>query len=315
MIANLLPIPGLRETSEAFKERLVEIASELGLDASALAAVMKLESGFDPKARNPSGGATGLIQFMPKTAELLGTTTDALAMMSAVEQLEYVKKFYEPFRGRIVDEGDHYIATFMPAFLGKPRNSTIAEKGSPVYDQNAGLDVTDDGILTVDDVKRKLERVTQTALASLRKGGKSIVVEVPKGSEPAKPSRGPLFSEPAGSSSARHPEGSAPSGAASRAQCSAAAEAALRRRVSRYFRDHPEGISPAQVRAWIATVRRGGGFTREEADHVFRCMLAEGEIAVANGLFYSRLKTHEPAELAETKAPPPRDRRQEEFWS
>lgn len=303
MIVNLLPIPGLLETSEAFKERLVEIASELGLDASALAAVMKLESGFSPSVRNPSGGATGLIQFMPSTAKLLGTTTDALANMSAVEQLEFVKKFYEPFRGKIVDEGDHYIATFMPAFLGKPRNSTIALKGDKVYDQNAGLDVTGDGILTVDDVKRKLERVTQTALASLRKGGKSIVVEVPKGSDPAKRLPGPLFSEPAGSSSARHPEGSA------------AAEAALRRRVSRYFRDHPEGISPAQVRAWIATVRRGGGFTREEADHVFRCMLAEGEIAVANGLFYSRLTRHEPAEQAETKAPPPRDRRQEEFWS
>ena len=41
-------------------------------------------------------GATGLIQFLPSTARGLGTTTDALAGMSSVEQLNYVEKYFDP---------------------------------------------------------------------------------------------------------------------------------------------------------------------------------------------------------------------------
>jgi len=37
-------------------------------------------------------GATGLIQFMPDTAKRLGTSTEALRKMGAINQLDYVFK-------------------------------------------------------------------------------------------------------------------------------------------------------------------------------------------------------------------------------
>ena len=38
-------------------------------------------------------GATGLIQFMPNTAEGLGTSTGELAGMSRARQMHYVEKY------------------------------------------------------------------------------------------------------------------------------------------------------------------------------------------------------------------------------
>ncbi len=282
-MTDLLPITGLEKTTEDFRRKLVAITSALHLDPSALAAVMKIESAFNPAATNPQGGATGLIQFMPKTAELLGTTVDALRQMTAEAQLDFVAKYYAPFRAKILDEGDHYIATFMPAFLGKPAGTVIAKKGEKIYDQNAGLDITKDGILTTDDVKGRLLRETQTARARLGKGAKPIVVEDGGNSvDPKEASRseagshGPLFSgRPASSSSPPRAGGSQ-------------GDAALRRRVARYFRDHPEGLSPQQIRGWASSLRKIGPFSQEDIDHAFRCMQAEGEIAIANGLFYKR---------------------------
>ena len=64
--------------------------------------------------------ATGLIQFMPKTAEGLGTSTEELSKMSRSEQLEYVDKHFETnLKGRLGDEGgdisDLYMSVLFPA--------------------------------------------------------------------------------------------------------------------------------------------------------------------------------------------------------
>lgn len=78
---------------------VIEVADSLGAKADDLAAVIWFESGrtFRPDARHPTSGATGLIQFMPSSATRLGTTVDALARMTAEEQLrgpvrEYLRR-------------------------------------------------------------------------------------------------------------------------------------------------------------------------------------------------------------------------------
>lgn len=166
----LLDLPGLRARESAepgFATALQAVADSLHLEASYLGAVMALESRFDPAARNPSGGATGLIQFMPATAALLGTTTDALRKMSAIQQLEYVLEYYTR-AGRAIRPsvpGDYYMATFMPAHVGKPASFVLAVAGQPVYDQNRGLDVNKDGTLTVGDVTAKIDGIVAAARA------------------------------------------------------------------------------------------------------------------------------------------------------
>ncbi len=155
----MLRVRGIETTTLGFRAELLRVAGRLGLSADALAGVMGLESGFRADIVNPSGGATGILQFIPSTARRLGTTVEALRKMNATAQLKYVEAF---FRGtpRLTQgsrAGDYYIATFMPAFIGLPDVVPIAVKGDPIYDQNAGLDVTKDGVLTVGDVRARLE--------------------------------------------------------------------------------------------------------------------------------------------------------------
>lgn len=135
------------------------MARRLALNPDAIAAVMALESGVNAQAFNPDGGATGLIQFMPATAKRLGTTTEALRAMNATAQLKYVELFFRGAPGLRSGSrsGDYYIATFMPAFLGMPDGTPMAFRGTPNYDSNKGLDTSKDGVITVGEVRARLE--------------------------------------------------------------------------------------------------------------------------------------------------------------
>ncbi len=186
-MSSLLAVPGLIKTSAWFRWELVNIGRRLNINPDYLSNVMGIESGFNPAATNPYGAATGLIQFMPATAERLGTTTGALRAMSAEDQLQYVEAFYKPFAGRLHNPGDAYMATFMPAFVGKPSSFVLGQEGSnetisglskgTIYEQNAGLDQNHDGYLTVGDV---------TAVAENRYHSVSARIEVPE-EEPLRP--------------------------------------------------------------------------------------------------------------------------------
>lgn len=147
-----------------FKKKLAKVAGALGVDTNSLLAIMKQESGVNPQAVNKSSGATGLIQFMPNTARQLGTTTEELYNMDAVQQLDYVYKFFKMVGVRPgMDLGDLYMAVFMPAHIGKPDNFVLGSAGAPgfagaVYRQNSGLDRNKDGTITVADVKSSVAR-------------------------------------------------------------------------------------------------------------------------------------------------------------
>ncbi len=136
--------------SQEFRVRTREIAGNLNIDASWIMAVMGFETGytFNPGIKNPGSSATGLIQFTSSTAKSLGTSTTALARMSGVQQLDYVEKYFNQYKGRINNIGDCYMAVFWPAAIGKPDSYVIATSPSQVYNANAGLDVNRDGTIT-----------------------------------------------------------------------------------------------------------------------------------------------------------------------
>jgi hypothetical protein len=146
-----------------FKKKLEKIAGLLGTTSHALLAVMKQESGVNPAIQNKSGGATGLIQFMPDTARRLGTTTDELKNMDGVQQLDYVYKYYKMTGVGDGSVGDLYMATFMPKYIGYPDDHVLGAAGDhgfsgAVYRQNKGLDRDHDGKITVGDVKKSVQR-------------------------------------------------------------------------------------------------------------------------------------------------------------
>lgn len=139
------------KVSAEFRDRVVEICGGLDIEPSWLMACMAFESAetFRPDVRNAAGsGATGLIQFMPLTARALGTTTTALASMTAVQQLDYVERYFQPYAGRLHALSDVYAAILWPAAVGKPKDYVLFERPSVAYTQNAGLDADKDGRIT-----------------------------------------------------------------------------------------------------------------------------------------------------------------------
>jgi hypothetical protein len=140
-----------------FRNKLVVICWNLKIIPDHLMACIAFETGrtFSPSIRNLSGsGAVGLIQFMIPTAKELGTTIEKLAIMSAVDQLDFVEKY---FRNRIAQRGpiqtieDLYMAILWPAAIGKPVEFKLFIKGELAYTQNFGLDAQKKGWVTKAD--------------------------------------------------------------------------------------------------------------------------------------------------------------------
>lgn len=144
--------------SEEFRAKVTSIAKGLSLDPNWLMAVMAWETGktFSPAARNPGSSATGLIQFLQSTAMALGTTTSQLARMSAVEQLDYVEKYYKATpASRIHNLGDAYLAVLFPVAIGRPDSYVMWQRDSGPYQReyaaNSGLDREKKGYITRGD--------------------------------------------------------------------------------------------------------------------------------------------------------------------
>lgn len=180
----VLAFPGLAATSPEFRGGMVAIARDLGTDPNWLLAVQRRESGFNPAARNALTDASGLIQFMPRTARNFGTTVEDLRAMTREQQLHYVWRFYRPHRGRLVRPVDAYLATFAPAFIGRTAETALFTMGpngcSPTsrdaYCLNRFLDVAPfDGVIRVGD----LEELMTKELASAAARGSLPFADVP----------------------------------------------------------------------------------------------------------------------------------------
>lgn len=145
--------------SPAFKTKVIQVCEELGVNVDFLMACMAFETGetFSPSIKNAAGsGATGLIQFMPATARALGTSTEELAKLTAVEQLDYVKKYFQPYKSRLRKLEDVYMAILYPAAIGKPTDHALFKEGRQTYAQNKGFDANQDGVITLSEISSKV---------------------------------------------------------------------------------------------------------------------------------------------------------------
>lgn len=151
----------VKSNKSEFLSKVKVISAKLGIDPNYLMFVMRWESNLNPAAVNPVGGATGLIQFMPSTARSLGTTADALRKMNNVEQLDFVYKYFYPYRGRMRSVYDVYLITFFPAALGKPDSYVFETKSLSakiIAEQNPGIDLNKDLKITVGEFKQYIDQ-------------------------------------------------------------------------------------------------------------------------------------------------------------
>lgn len=162
------------KVSPAFRDKVRGVAADLGCDPSDLMSCIAWESGrsFRPDVKNMAGsGATGLIQFMPAVAKGLGTTIEALGAMTAVDQLEWVHRYFTPWRRRLQGVPDLYMAILWPSAIGKPDSFVLFEATDtdhPArYRQNAGLDTNHDGHVTKAEAAAKVVAMKAEGLRPL----------------------------------------------------------------------------------------------------------------------------------------------------
>ncbi|WP_426475814.1 peptidoglycan recognition protein family protein [Chryseobacterium balustinum] len=183
-----------------FRKKVIEIAKDLWPNnwlemANNLMAVFAWETGETFKSDVPNqkkSGATGLIQFMPERAdEYFGKHTIEIvpnyfnsnnkklhylprvkefAQMSALDQLEYVKKYFTNLKGKKLDFVDFYLQVLFPVSSGKPEHyvfgtennkhliglstdtPAVRQKRVDKYEGNSGMDKLKDGKISKSEI-------------------------------------------------------------------------------------------------------------------------------------------------------------------
>lgn len=148
------------KVSSEFIAKVKDVSRRLNINPNWLMAIIHFESAgsFSPSCRNKLG-YTGLIQFGKSASKRIGTTTDKLAKMTAVQQLEYVYKYYRPYKRNLNSYVDLYLATLFPVSVGKPDDFVLQARGLPaskVAKSNPIFDYNKNNEITVGEVRRKM---------------------------------------------------------------------------------------------------------------------------------------------------------------
>ena len=153
------------EEKQAFLRKVKQIAHNLGTNYKWLLAVMWSESRLRPDVVN-SIGCVGLIQFCPQTYKKWGLTAEQLRRMSAIEQLDYVYKYYKEWKEKGIKFKSPealYLTTFYPVALlkgwHKNKNYIIGSERSyqwakKIGQQNKAFDIDKDGYISIKDFRK-----------------------------------------------------------------------------------------------------------------------------------------------------------------
>lgn len=145
-----------------FLRQMEGVAQRTGAKPEHLMGVMSLETmgTFRPNIQNPDTHATGLIQFIPKTAEGLGTSTGELSRMTPTEQLGVVERYLSQpaYRGRVGTLEGLYSAVLPGRIMES--DDVIFRPGTEAYRDNKWLDTDGTPGITlreaVDQVKSRM---------------------------------------------------------------------------------------------------------------------------------------------------------------
>lgn len=167
---SIIRVPGIALTRPVFREALWYIANRNGWSVDGIATLISHESRFKAGVKNPRGSAVGILQWTKGGAALSGTTVEALAKMSAVEQLIYVEKFFKRMLGGgpPKDIADYILAGWGRTDLfGAPDSEVVASAKdlttAGAYRGNKEFDLDSDEVITVGELRSSFWRIYATA--------------------------------------------------------------------------------------------------------------------------------------------------------
>lgn len=143
---------------QQFGNKVQEIAAFLLIDPNWLMQVMYAESRLRANAQNIQQGrliAAGLLQWT-KASGAPGAPQSML-QRNHLQQLDWVKEYFKPYRGRMHSYFDVYLVTFFPAAVAKPDNYVFATGKLPaslIARQNPAVNINKDSRITMAEFKQ-----------------------------------------------------------------------------------------------------------------------------------------------------------------
>lgn len=156
---------------EAFAQKVKAIAAWLGIDPNWLMQVMYAESRLNAKAQNIKNKrliAAGILQWT-KASGFPGAPQSVLKY-NHLQQLDEVKKYFTPYRGKMHSYFDVYLVTFFPAAVGQGDHFIFATSQLPaslIASQNPAIDTVKDGKITMAEFKQYVWDSTPDAVRDL----------------------------------------------------------------------------------------------------------------------------------------------------
>ncbi len=155
----------------AFEKKVTDIAAWLGIDPNWLMQVMYAESKMNARAKNIQQGrliAAGLLQWT-KASGLPGAPKTVL-QYNHLQQLDWVKKYFTPYRGKMHSYFDVYLVTFFPAAVGQGDGYVFATRKLPaslIAHQNPAINTVKDGKITMAEFKQYVWSSTPVTVRNL----------------------------------------------------------------------------------------------------------------------------------------------------
>lgn len=156
---------------EAFGQKVIAIAAWLGIDPNWLMQVMYAESRLNVKAQNIKNKrliAAGILQWT-KASGFPGAPQSVLKY-NHLQQLDEVKKYFAPYRGKMHSYFDVYLITFFPAAVGQGDQYVFATSKLPaslIANQNPAIDTIKDGKITMAEFKQYVWSSTPDAVRDM----------------------------------------------------------------------------------------------------------------------------------------------------
>ena len=150
----------LLQQDPEFAKEVYRLSKKYNINPSHLLGLIASESGFDPKADN--GTHVGLIQFSKESAKLVGSSQAEILNMNRAQQMKLVEKYFDYWGlPKGAGPGQLYMSVFLPSYTNKASDYVVAKKGEAWYDDNVGLDVNQDGVITPSDLDGRVLKKMQ----------------------------------------------------------------------------------------------------------------------------------------------------------